>query len=559
MAEEKIKKTKEDKALNEIGFSGVEFSGYDIDWEWQKKLRSLSSRINNYKQMRSDSSVDAALKLVEYPMMTCNSIIVPASEDPEHILHADFARDNLINESNISMSYSYLDHRQERSKFMQYGFYPFEKVNEIRDWIRSDGEIMTNMVSLRKLAPRFPGSIYGWKFKEGGVESILQNQPMDENSLPKGAAKNSEGYIEIPVRKIVNYVNDRIGDNWEGISILRPMFKHWSYKEGFYKLEAIGLQKNAVGFITIGLDTVNDDIMTKWKKIVRSHMVNDEMGMIYRKDKEVIDFKQGGIESDALHKAINHHDAKILQAVLAGFLLLGLESRGGARNLGASLIELFMMSVEYKMAMVDQIENRFVVQGLINNNFTNVRVYPKIKSYVGRIVDKEIMSKIIDMLVKNGLLNSNDPTTKDYIYTIFGIPTTEEIYKKSFEVPKITDDETNFEPEISIRKEFPNTKNDEELNRFRQKWVPVTFKIIDKQKRELSSRISNLIKLGVVPNINYIETPYMDVYDNLLREYSNVMSNRFPEFAMDEFDLKRLSKKHDVDLRCKMLEKISKI
>ena len=143
------KQEKKEPPLDEVGFTGINISGGQIDWEYQKNLTSLQDRMKVYHRMLSDGSVATAIRLLELPILSQKISVIPASDDPEDLKKADFVKDQILRESNISSSYSYQDHLVEACKYFQYGFVPFEIVYEIGDWVNDDG-IEKNMVKLEK-------------------------------------------------------------------------------------------------------------------------------------------------------------------------------------------------------------------------------------------------------------------------------------------------------------------------------------------------------------------------------------------------------------------------
>lgn len=526
----------------ELGFSGINIVGGEIDWEYQKNLRNFKTRMQVYRKMRADGSVDTALRLIELPLLGQTAWIVPASDDTKDLEIAEFVADNIIEESNISTTYSFQDHLAEEVKYFQFGFMPFEIIYGVGDWIKKDGKVKKNMVILKKLAVRHPETLDEWKVNvtsDTGIDGIKQEMPSgDLTEKFKGVSE-----IFIPIDKLLIYVNDKIGDLWEGVSVLRSVYKHLMYKDGLYKIEAIGLQKNATTIPIIYLKNPSNDRIVKAKKLIRNFIVNEDAGFVLNEERERIDHYEGGISTVAIHRSIAHHDSKILQNVLAGFMLLGQESRGGARNLGSSLMEFFMMSMEAKVKYSAQIKNRYLIPKLVDRNFTNVKRYPKIVNYAGRIVDKSLMADILKILGadndgQGSYIDPTDISVKDYVHKVFGIPRSDELKDKTKKEEKRDKTVENLKEKIN-----PKDKNDE------SKLSKSLNFIIDLQREELCKVANKLLKFGSIPNINYLETPHMDKLNNVIRKFSDI----------DDNNRKNICDNHDLSMRCNVIESIMNV
>jgi len=543
--------------LVQKGYSGIDIVGGNIDWEYNSKITNLNRRMTLWKEMRyNDGSVNCALNLLELPLIGQSAWIEPASTSPEDIMYADFVSDQLVENTNISASYTLLDHTIEAVKAYQYGFMPFEIIFEKGDWHADDG-VHKNMVLCKKLLSLHPTSIDRWitDEKDGSVTGLIQTTPSGFEY------KGKTSQPEIPMENMAIYVNNKVGDNWEGVSILRSIYKHWSYKDGLYKVEAIGLEKNAMTIPVLYMRNATDERIEKAQKLIRNVLVHEEAGYVLNMDREKLETFTGGISTVAIHRAIAHHDSKILQTVLAGFMLLGQESRGGGRALGSSLIEFFMMSLDSKLRYSKQIKNRYIVRKLVDANFSNVVRYPKFEAYAGRISDKKTMSEILGNLAGKSLVDV-DGSLKHYVRSVFGLPTADVVRDGAGveEGKPIEEQGVNDDSELSIRRLLPAVANTEKLNKFRDKWLFMTRRLVDRQKEELSKQASTWIKKGVVPNISYLSTPYQEEYGALILDYVTVMESEYPRFKQDFSKIVgHVTSLHDMEVRCSISESLLSI
>lgn len=491
----------------EEGWDGVVVSGGQISWEYNTKLTDPITRYNTYQEMRSDATVDTALNLVELPFKSARAHIQPASTDPTDQMIARFINDQLIDTSTFNSSYSFLQHCREASKMLQFGVMPFEIVQYRGDWIDSDGKLYKKMNLLKKLAVRFPNSIKKWVFdatNSNGLDAI------EQYSVQGDISKDFKGSLTIPIEKMIIYTNDKIGSNWEGTSILRPAYKHWYFKNSFYKVEGIGIQKNALSTPVLYLNYPSEASLLKGRKILRSYGASEETGTMLQEGKERLEMLNSGITTSAIQGAINHHDSKILQTVFGGFMLLGQESRGGARNLGSSLIELFMMQVDSTLALLCDYINRYLIPKIVNTNFSNVVKYPKMYATSDRVTDRLTMAMIAKILVETSLISSDDTKTKQWVKDTFNVPTTDGFYENT--ISKKTTNKTKSEKaqkDIAVKNSFYEKFND-------------SIYSVDKLETEnLSEQIKQCISIGVVPTLSVLETKYNKMYENLYNDYKN--------------------------------------
>jgi len=563
----KKKKKKTDDGMmsypgdSEIGYSGLDISSGIINEEYNSELRSNSDRANFYTRMRYDASVDTALNLAELPILVANYNILPTGRDSVEMESAEFLRDIIYNRSNITTTYSYRDTLKEECKFMQYGFFPYEKVYDRRDW---NGENFSrkNMIVLKKLALRHPKSVDRWKYKpDGSLEGMYQVPSTNIDSL-------GSDEIFIPVEKLLLLVHNRIGNNFEGISILRPLVKHWSYKNGLYKIEALGLQKNAMGIPSLGMSKPNSEKLNKAKKMLRSLMVHEEAGIIYDRDKQTFDYKQGGIHTVAIHRSISHHDSKIYQNVLAGFMLLGQESRGGARNLGGSLMDFYLMMSQNIVDLRCDIRNRYLLQPLVSYNYSNIKRFPKEVGNLNSMKDKVALSNILKTLADSNYIDPSELSMREYVHSLYGFPEpkklSDEAQKKAVTETDKDASENKKEPankaEMSLLKWLGRIKPLDNLPvDYRERWIKASRKIEELQRKEISESVSELVKMGQVPNINYIDVPYNDHLRKLMREYVNFHSELSKDDSYSDFVVESAIHTHNNEMKWEILDTLLNI
>jgi len=444
----KVSKNKSVKK-SEIGSHGTSIFAGIIDEEYNTLLLSNEQRCTIYDEALSDPSVFASVKTVQLPITSAKYDVNPASNSTRDRFIANFVHHCLFE----AMDKGFVQLIKDILLSLVFGYAPFEIVEKVEAYNFNNRNY--NTIKLKKLAFRHPKTIEKWEYDDvtNTFQGYWQRIPTN-NKL-----------VLIPMKDSVVFTNEQVGDNIEGKSILRPVLKPWKYKEAFYKVEGIGIERNAIGIPVLYLQDPTGSEIEDGKKLVKSIVVHEEMGLVL--DKEFNDFKfmTGGIDSVAIHKAIAHHDSKIFIAVFAGFLQLGQESRGGSRALGDSLIQFFLMGIRsYLDSILDQLNN-VIVKRLVDKNFTNVKKYPKVTANLGTIGDKKAWADIFSAMFKEGIFIKHDLKQMQDAYNKIGIEYNEdELDKYVNDLKKKYQDSLNAEKEMKENMEKPLTNNPKSVN-----------------------------------------------------------------------------------------------
>jgi hypothetical protein len=152
---------------------------------------------------------------------------------------------------------------------------------------------------------------------------------------------------DIPREKLVIFTNDKEGDNYEGVSLLRYAYMDWDMLDKLKVSEAIKLDRFSVGvpkgFAKDGQTPSTADL-TAAEEILRNMRTNEEAFLLMPStmDVEMLDMKSGSTED--IIPFLNYLDRRISQSILAGFMELGGQSGTGAQSLSKDLTSLFMKS-----------------------------------------------------------------------------------------------------------------------------------------------------------------------------------------------------------------------
>lgn len=132
------------------------------------------------------------------------------------------------------------------------------------------------------------------------------------------------------------------------MSILRAAYKHWYYKDLNYKIESVSNERYGVGVpaakVKSSIAAANKAKVEEFLKNIRS---NEQSYGVYTDD--VIDFQiltpNGGGTGTAITSSIAHHDRKIYDSILAGFLNLT-TGEGGSNALSKDQSSFFLRGLQ---------------------------------------------------------------------------------------------------------------------------------------------------------------------------------------------------------------------
>lgn len=395
----------------EIGHSGtLIFNGIIQNEEYNRDLSGkLGLKIFD-KMRRSDGTVSAALLVCKLPIQAAEWTVEPASDSAEDIKIADFVRQNLFNGE-----IAFTEVLREILGFFDFGHSIFEEVWD-PDYIY-EGK---NYIGLKKLASRKPTTIFSWDMRSTGMPGVTQQ-----------LLGLSGGTAEIPMDKLAVFTLNKEGDNYEGISLLRPAYKHWYIIDSLYKIDAIKHERQALGIIDITVpDGASVQDQDQAVEAARSARANEEAFIKHGKDWiiQFMDMKAGTL-SDPMG-TIAHHDAKIVKAVLAQFLNFGADKSGGNKALSADHSRLFEQSLEAAAKLVASVMNKQVIRRLVDINFTT-KNYPTLE--FGKIGDENIteLADAVQKLVTAKALTP-DADMEQTLRSTLHLPDLPEDYAKDY-------------------------------------------------------------------------------------------------------------------------------
>ena len=425
------------KSDTEIGESGTTiFGGYISDEDYVAKLTGTSALTIYDKMRKSDGVVKASLLACELPIRAASWFVEPASDDEKDKEVAEFVSQCLFE----NMTITWDDFLRQALLMLPFGFSVFEKVFTA---VLFEGK---QMIGWRKFAPRGQSSILKWQTEDGN-DGITQTPP-------------SGGSVSIPIEKLVVFTNQKEGDNWLGISVLRNAYRPWSFKKHIEKINSIAFERQGLGIPYARLPKgYTDKERTKAEKILKNLRAN-EQAFIIEPDGWEIEFKDMKAKTvKDPDSTIRRYNREILISVLAQFLDLG-AGNTGSRALSADQSTTFHNNLTAIARQVKDVINKYAIKQLVDLNYT-VAKYPSLGfSKIGRI-DYEGIAKALSGLIQHGAVKTDDKL-EAWIRNMMDLP---DMPEKEEEEQKPTEE--------------PKEKEIEEASEFRGSefvgWRPLTF------------------------------------------------------------------------------------
>lgn len=412
----------------EIGDTGTMILKGVVSDEYNTKLAGTAG-ITVYDEMRrSDGTVRAALLACTLPIRRATWYVESASEDDSDVEIAKFVEDALKEQ----MSITWDDFLRQALLALPFGVMVFEKVFEIRTL---DG---VDRIVWKKLAPRLPKSVHAWETSNG--EDGIQQRKIDGD------------IVDIPIEKLVIFVNEKEGDNWWGTSMLRAAYKHWFIKNNFYRIDNIAFERQGLGIPYAKLPpNAGESERAKAETILKNMRAHQQSFVVEPSDYE-FGFKDMMARTTRdPSTSIQHHNREIVKSVLAHFLELG-ATDSGSRALSSDQSDLFLLSIEAVAKNFADVMNKYAVNQIVDLNFDGVVKYPKLSFAPIARTDVEKLANAYSTLVTSKGITAGE-ADEGYFREILGLPERDNTGDTNDMPPEteegVDEDEIDLEPKES--------------------------------------------------------------------------------------------------------------
>ncbi len=341
-------------------------TGYFDVAETDEHLPALDGRLGSVifdKMRRSDGKIEAILNAVKLPILQADYFVEPGSDDERDKQIAKMLEFNLFED----MSSTWQDIMTHILLMFDFGFMIQEKVYKMDN---RKGSPTEGLFVFKDFAPRLPLSIDFWKYDKATRKLIIVKQIDSDGER-----------IDLPIQKLLIYTNKKEGDNWEGRSMLRPIYRNWFVKDKLIKIDAIAHERLGAGVIALSAPKGVDDGSPQWsaaQTTVNKIHANENGGLVLG-DGWKFEIVQGKGKGTDVVPSIKMHNQEMGVSILSQFLDLG-TSETGNRALGSAFIDLFLKSIQSHVDSILSVINKFAIQEWVRFNFGEVGFFPKIKA-----------------------------------------------------------------------------------------------------------------------------------------------------------------------------------
>lgn len=397
-----------------LGASGTTiFGGYITAEEYNRKLTGKSA-IRQYEIMRrSDTTVHQAVQVCILPLTSAIWDVEAVSEDEADQYVARFVKRELM-EGNINWT----AHVRESGGMLYFGYAVAEKTYYLTEFENK------TRIGIKELSFRKQVSIEKWETedKKPGITQLVM-----------GDQKNDR--VGIPMEKLVVYTNEREGDNYEGISVLRYAFKDWDMKDKLGRILAIGLEKMAIPVPVLGIPEGKDgsEEVANAIEALRQWRANEEAFIKKPHGWELDKLDMSGQSTKEILPTLQYYDRQIVRSVLAQFLEIGASGSSGSFAASDNQSDLYIKSLVAIAENIRATAQEQIIKQLCDLNFTELpNGYPKLK--VSRIGEDD-MQKLAEAVGKFNAAGLLTPTfeTEQHLRSITNLPALPDDYKDDFD------------------------------------------------------------------------------------------------------------------------------
>jgi len=381
------------------------FSGVITNEDYSSTLYG-TQRFATYDEMRKgDPIIAGLLAAMKLPVLSALWTVEPASRSKKDIEIAEFVHEMLFDRAGFTRILSDL------LEFLDFGYSLVEPVYKLEG----------NFLVLDRLSPRLGKTVSGW-FVDNKQRQLIEI----EQTLDVGAKS-----IRIPARKCLLFTHGGSALNFEGVSVLRAMYKSWYFKTNVEKITAIGIERSEIGIPHAvypqgtSQDTIDElESMLKW-------LVYHEQSFITHEDQISVDFLETTRRNlTDLLDYFRYQDQAMAISSIAQFIMSGMTSYGGVSQT-KPLQDMFTVAQQAKANLIadrfncsdDRIRDHVSpIELLVRYNFGVRKKLPKLTVSRIQTLNFETFSKILKDLSISKVLQPDD-VLEDRIREFGNLPT----------------------------------------------------------------------------------------------------------------------------------------
>lgn len=372
------------------GTSGSLIYSGQIREEYLANLMGMEGAKVWDKMRRSESQIAMLLAAICNPIKSADWDVDPFDDSEESVKQAEFIKFCLME----GIDFEAFLH--EALTFIAFGFSIFEVVHNV---VFNNKKFGTYN-GLASLGFRGQKTIYSWNVEPKTGKLI---------SVDQWAEGDLKSRVPMDAQFLVVFSNLKEGDNYEGISALRPMYGPWFRKNLYLKMTAIGVEKYAVG-TPIGTAPAGKEQskeMEQFKTLLQNFTSHQSAYLIKPAGWEV-EIQKNDFDSSKIAELLRFENVEMINACVANFLALGTGGTGSFA-LGTDLSDFFLSGIQSYANIITGTLNRGTIPNLIKLNFGDQEGYPKLKcTGINDKAGKEL-AEVVQLLTASGAITTDMP------------------------------------------------------------------------------------------------------------------------------------------------------
>jgi len=270
--------------------------GEDQNIEWDDPFKI----VQNVEFMRKSCvRTRQSMMLIKTPILGSTMRIEPTSEDNVDIKIAQFVEKNLFD----SPFFRWDDVLSEQMTYLDFGHAVQEKAYK-----RREGQIWLSNIEFRKQK-----TIFEWDAPMGQLKEVRQTQVHTASDrFPQ----------PMPAEQVILSTYEKEGNNFGGVSALRPAWINWKAKMFLIKGDMVNYERFGIGIPFIK-NLKSGEIPKEATDAVEDLRSNSEGFIAMTKDWELGIYGGGDQRGKSVIEMVTWHDHQIVFNVMANFMTKG--------------------------------------------------------------------------------------------------------------------------------------------------------------------------------------------------------------------------------------------
>ena len=423
-------KTSRQEMFQQTASAGLQTAGGQVFFDYGDRRLRGPQQFKIYSEMGDDPTTGTLLYLLRNIVRGVKWSVRSSGESPQHEDAAQF-----IESCMDDLDEPFADFATKTAVMAaQYGFCPYETVYKKRQGTQPDSSNAAN-------SKADDGRI-GWASFALIGQDTIQQWLFDQNNRVTGVIQHAAPNFRptyIGASILLNFRNSPYKDSPVGTSMFRRAHRSWLRKKGLEDIEAMGIEKRAVGVPVIYAppevlsdeeDNPNAGLRESLKIIARDVRNDEQAGVLFPLEYDETGNKRFELElltgGDTagldVNKVIERYNQEIFRTSLADFLGIGQgTSSGGSYALVTSRSELYLLGIRAYLRVVCDMLNRVAIPRLFSLNGIPQDLCPEIEHSPLEQVDVQATCSALQSLAAAGF-QVVDPAVMEWLAEVIGMP-----------------------------------------------------------------------------------------------------------------------------------------